>query len=56
MYTFLSVLAEYILVTVLGFPLLLWLVFWSDRRWYRRHPGAEERFAQIDEELTRQGR
>lgn len=33
---------------------LVVLVVWSDRRWYRRHPGAEERFAEIDEELSRQ--
>ena len=52
MYTFLSLIAGWAIIETL----LLLVTFWSDRRWYRRHPGAEERFAQIDEELTRQGR
>lgn len=27
-----------------------------DRRWYKRHPGAEEEFARTDNELTSKGR
>ena len=26
-----------------------------DRHWYKRHPGAGEKLAQIDNELTREG-
>lgn len=44
----------FLAVCVVGFIVLVALVVWSDRRWYRRHPGAEERFAQVDEELSRQ--
>lgn len=39
---------------IVVYGVLIALVVWSDRRWYRRHPGAEERFAEIDEELSRQ--
>ena len=32
------------------------LIFVSlDRHWYKRHPGAEEKFARIDNELTSEG-
>jgi len=26
-----------------------------DRHWYKRHPGAEKKFATIDDELTSKG-
>jgi len=31
----------------------LMVAIWSDRRWYRRHPGAEEKFGRIDDELCK---
>ncbi len=31
-------------------------IAWSDRRWYKLHPGANEEFARIDYELTAQGK
>ncbi len=31
-------------------------ITWTDKRWYKRHPGAEKKFGQIDEDLKRQGR
>lgn len=39
------------LVAALG--LYLW---WSERKWYREHPGANEHFDAIDIELEKNGR
>jgi len=35
---------------------LVWFGLKSDRRWHKRHPGANERCAEVDEELTSRGR
>ena len=46
-----------IVLSVAAFEVLFFLfVSWRDQRWYRRHPGAEERFAQIDDELSAEGK
>ena len=34
----------------------VFFVLWIDRRWYKRHPGVEEKFADLDEELRKEGR
>ncbi len=31
------------------------LVCLADRLWYKKHPGAEEEFSKIDEELKNRG-
>lgn len=43
-----------ILDVLIGLVVLVLIILWTDRRWYKRHPGAEERFNRIDDELTRQ--
>ena len=45
-----------IFVVLIGLVVLALIILWTDRRWYKRHPGAEERFNHIDDELTRQER
>ena len=40
---------------ILGFYALITVVLRRNRAWYRKHPGAEERFADIDEELHHKG-
>lgn len=35
---------------------LAWFGIKSDQRWHQRHPGANERCAEVDEELTSQGK
>ena len=32
------------------------IVLWSDKRWYKKHPGAEEEFGRIDQELESKGK
>ena len=48
MYTLLAIVFAICFISVLGLAVMMRL----DRRWYRRHPGAEEMFARVDEELS----
>ena len=34
---------------------VLFSIFLHDALWYKKHPGAEERFAEIDDELRKKG-
>ncbi len=45
-------LAMYVVVAILTFGFMIW----SDRRWYKRHPGANQCFALIDNILESEGR
>lgn len=44
-----------LLVEVLAWFVIILMDRFVDKPWYKRHPGANERFAQIDDELTSQG-
>ncbi len=34
----------------------LWIIFKMDERWYKRHPGEEEKLGRIDAELKEKER
>ncbi len=55
MLPFLEKFFEMLLVADAASLLTIAYLRWSDGRWYKLHPGAEERFAAAEEELEARG-